>query len=142
MKREEIIAKWAGMTARERDAWVAQAVMGWRRVMRPGGGGGGFVGWQDAEGRLAAFETDYSLTVDARDCFQPSTDTHAAWAVFDQHEYVEVARIPGGTVSYAVRINGIDGSIRAIIQKPTFPEAICLAALIAKLTEVSANESA
>lgn len=29
MKREEIIAKWDGMSARERDAWIAHVLFGW-----------------------------------------------------------------------------------------------------------------
>ncbi|SDW24485.1 hypothetical protein [Paenibacillus sp. PDC88] len=40
MDRNQIIAKWNGMSPRERDAWVAREVMGWRRISRPGGGGG------------------------------------------------------------------------------------------------------
>ncbi|WP_419884881.1 BC1872 family protein [Paenibacillus sp. B-A-8] len=137
MSRGEILAKWAELGARERDAWIATAVMGWRRVSRPGGGGG-YIGWQDAEGRVVAIEED-SMTVDSRDYFRPSRDISAAWTVFERFPYIEIARIPGETTTYGVRINGLDGSILAMTQESTFPEAICLAALIAKLTEVSAD---
>ena len=139
MTRDEIIAKWAGLSARERDAWVATAVMGWRRVSRPGGGGG-YIGWQDAEGRVVALESDATLTTDSRDWFRPSRDITSAWAVFERFPYVEAARIPGPVLTYGVRINDPDdGSIRAMTKEQTFPEAICLAALIAKLTEVTGS---
>ncbi|MGG1641813.1 hypothetical protein ACIFQM_11065 [Paenibacillus sp. NRS-1782] len=56
-----------------------------------------------------------------------------AWAVLERFPYIEVARIPTPKTTYGVRINGLDGSIRVITQKATFPEAIGLAAIIAKL---------
>lgn len=141
MRREEIIAKWAELGAREKDAWIATAVMGWRRVSRPGGGGG-YIGWQDAEGRVVAIEADYSMTVDSRDYFRPSRDISAAWMVFERFPYIEVARIPGAKTTYGVRINGLDGSVRAMTQESTFPDAVCIAALIAELTEVITNGTA
>lgn len=35
MSREEIIAKWDELTPRERDAWIAEVVFGWRRIKGP-----------------------------------------------------------------------------------------------------------
>lgn len=113
MTREEIIAKWDGLTPRERDAWIAEVVMG------------------------------ATLTADRRRLYYGNAsvpryteDISAAWAVFAQFPYIEVARIPGALVTYGVRINDLDdGSVRAMTQADTAPEAIGLAAIIAKLTK-------
>lgn len=125
MKREEIIAKWAEMSARERDAWIAKVVFGCTGI---GNFGALLIGvFTEDGGQFAA------------DIPQYTTDISAAWAVFEHYPYIEVARLPGVKVIHAVRINGLDGSIRTITQEPTFPDAVCLAALIAELTEVSAD---
>lgn len=117
MTRDEIIAKWAGMTSREKDAWIERIVFG-RET---------FGQFRETNG-IRVLISHYS------------TDISAAWTVFERFPYVEVARIPGPVTTYGVRINDPDdGRIYAMTKEPTFPEAICLAALIAKLTEVSAD---
>jgi hypothetical protein len=55
--------------------------------------------------------------------------------VLEQFPYIEVARLPYGGTTYGVRINGTDGDIRAMTEETTFPDAVCLAALIAKMKE-------
>lgn len=121
MTREQIIAKWAGLSARERDTWVAEVVMCLA------------VEYENGE----PYVSDFGI---GRVMDEYSTDTSAAWAVLEHFPYVEAARIPGTVPTYGVRINDPDdGSIRAMTKELTFPEAICLAAIIAKLTEVSAD---
>lgn len=130
MNREQIIEKWNRMTPRERDAWVAEAVFGWSKydvsfrtivMPHPDDARWGWTAIWDEGGRphwLPHYSTDIS----------------AAWDVFECHPYVEVARIPGKGITYGVRINNSDdGTVCAMTQKPTFPEAIGLAAIIAKL---------
>ncbi|MNM98521.1 hypothetical protein D3C81_1110530 [compost metagenome] len=117
MKREEITVKWDGMTARERDAWVALRIMNQFVV------GGNVV--RDECG------------------FYPvphySTDISAAWPIMERYWSVELARLPGVVDMYGARINDSEGQVRAMTQKQTAPEALCLAALIVELTEDSAD---
>jgi hypothetical protein len=110
MKREEIIAKWDGMSARERDAWIEREIFG----------GVAFGNFREVN-EVRVLIPYYTTVI-------PD-----AWPIFERHPYIEVARIPGRKTTYGVRINGIDGSARVIVQKSTFPEAIGLAAIIAKL---------
>ncbi|MCR8843141.1 hypothetical protein NQ117_05565 [Paenibacillus sp. SC116] len=127
MNRKQIIEKWDGMSPRERDAWVAEVVF----EQRVDNG----VGCPFAE----SFPGDHFFVIsggDVRKLPNYTTDISAAWKVFECHPYVEAARIPGTVTTYGVRINNSnDGTVLAMTQKPTFPEAICLAALIAKLPD-------
>lgn len=117
MNKSEIVAKWNTLTDRERDAWVAEVVFGWESAWEPD----------------IAYDCAYQISDSVPNY---TKDIYAAWAVFETFDYVEVARIPGNPPYYGARINGTDGNIRSIAQGETFPEAICLAAIIAKLTEV------
>ncbi|WP_411830772.1 BC1872 family protein [Paenibacillus graminis] len=117
MKREEIIAKWAGLSARERDAWVEAAVL-------------------PITEEEAKYRRKFRLTVP-----RYTTDISAAWPIFERYWSVELARISGPVDTYGTRINDSDGQIRAMSQEPSAPEALCLAALIVELTGVSANDA-
>lgn len=120
MTRDQIITKWNGMTPRERDAWVAEVVFGWKPL---------------GDGRMRSSDGFMIRAIP-----EYTTDISAAWAVFERFPYVEFARIPGASVTYGVRVNDPDdGSVRAMTQADVAPEAIGLAAIIAKLvTEVTA----
>jgi|GEM_PF-5714470 len=135
MTRDEIIAKWDGMTSRERDDWVARDVMGWRRVSRPGAGGG-YIGWEDADGRIVAIESDCTLSSGPQDWFRPSEDIRWAWAVLTHNGvYGEVSYM--GDMCRAevwARWNpetGVGEHEYAVSESET--EAICLATIIAAL---------
>jgi hypothetical protein len=112
MNREEIIEKWGGMESRERDAWVAEVVMGADVV-------GGNV-----EHILGGFRPVPRYT----------SDISAAWAVLEHmnaDHYVSVERLAdciNSTGDYVCECGGFSGW-------GTAPEAICLAAIIAKLTD-------
>lgn len=133
MTRDEIVAKWAGMSARERDAWVAEVVFGWRDVINDG-----YLTWGIPP------EAPHSVRTVPR----YTTDISAAWAV---QELFFAVRIEGlGNSGYECEIyNGYGLSVTIIRSgEYTASEAICLAALIAslqsderetKLTEVFAD---
>lgn len=115
MTHDQILEKWDGMTPRERDAWIAEVVFGWRPL---------------EDGRMLSADGYMIRTIP-----EYTTDIYAAWSVFECHPYVEAARIPRKDTVYGVRINDSDdGTILAMTQKPTFPEAMGLAAIIAKLS--------
>lgn len=126
MKREEIIAKWAGMTARERDAWVAEVVLG------------------HSVGRERRLNGEiFIVDADAPHGFQRAvprytTDISAAWTVLDSvrlNYYVQLDDKESGKWTFSIRY----GKWKATALSA--PEAICLASIIAEL-EVPANESA
>jgi hypothetical protein len=124
MTRDEIIAKWNGMTPRERDAWVEEVVFGAK-----------IVSVADDDYYHVVLQSPGGIAV-----YSPvpryTKDISAAWAVFERFPYVEFARIPGASVTYGVRVNDPDdGSVRAMTQADVAPEAIGLAAIIAKLAE-------
>lgn len=128
MTRDEIIAKWDSMTSRERDVWVAEVVFGSKIVS-------------------VADDDDFHVELSSASgiiAYTPlpryTTDISAAWTVFERFPYVEFARIPGASVTYGVRVNDPDdGSVRAMTQADVAPEAIGLAAILAKsLTEEGA----
>lgn len=113
MKRDEIIAKWAELGAREKDAWVESAVFG----------GETFGQFREVNG-VRVLIPNYT------------TDISAAWAVLD---FVRL--------NYTVQLDDKESgnwtlSIRYGTWKATAasaPEAICLASIIAELTEVSVD---
>lgn len=119
MTRDEIIAKWAGLSTRERDAWVEAAVLP--------------ISEEEARDRRK-----FSLP-------RPhyTTEISAAWALVDKS-----AEYGGMSVSFTCSRNGArrytvetyaGGCIFVVAAESTAPAAICLAAIIAKLTEVSAD---
>lgn len=123
MTRAEIIAKWSAMSPRERDAWVAEAVFGFI-VSRE----------RRLNGLIYAFGSGGYNDI----CPAYTTDIAAAWTVAERlniDHYVKIERIAGDvnvTGNYVCEIGGFIGWGAA-------PEAICLAAIIAKISsEVSA----
>lgn len=134
MTRDQIVAKWNGMTPRERNAWVAEVVMGWRRVSRPGGGGG-YIGWENADGRIVAIESDCTMSTGPQDWFRPSQDVRSAWTVFEhmnKTHWISIMRIAetsNVTGNYVAECGGNSAGSNSA------SEAICLAAIIAKLTD-------
>lgn len=116
MTRDQIIAKWNGLTPRERDAWLAEVVFGY-------------------ETYGAFYEPNGVRVLIPR----YTEDIVAAWTVFEAIKmsgaWVEVAYNPvhqryRGFIG-ANKVPGISG---ADIGAPTAPEAISLAAIIAKLS--------
>jgi len=116
MKREEIIAKWDGMSARERDAWIAHVLFG----------------WSGADVDTADFAYEAGLTgVNQYPSY--TTDMNDAWKVLSRFRSARVDRFDNGYGhecslfdQYGVYLVTVDGEYSA-------PEAIGLAAIIAKL---------
>ncbi|MEK4360785.1 hypothetical protein NYE48_27650 [Paenibacillus sp. FSL M7-1455] len=123
--RDQIITKWNRMTPRERDAWVAEVVFGWKTL------GDGRV--RSSDGFMIRAIPEYT------------TDISAAWAIVE-----ESARWGGMEIGcYASRssrwhcvstqTDTAPYQRRVSVTKDSAPEAIGLAAIIAKLvTEVAA----
>lgn len=132
MTRDEIIAKWAGLSAREKDAWVAEVVFGWE-WWEPDGED---AGWYERLSNAPFYDRVFT---GRRRGWSPSMDISAAWAVLEalnETHWVSVMRIAGEvntTGNYVAEIGEYTAGSNSA------PEAICLAALIAKLTEVSAD---
>lgn len=112
MTRDEITAKWAWFSARERDAWVERAVFG-RETF------GQFREVNGVRVHISRYSTDIS----------------AAWAVLGTFPYATVDISPDHVEAFVWD----DDGRRSDAVQPEAPGAICLAALIAKLTEVPAN---
>ncbi|ODA10530.1 BC1872 family protein [Paenibacillus polymyxa] len=119
MTRDEVIAKWNSMQPRERDAWVAEDVMGLELV----------------EHMLAAYPK-YRLP-DYPDYFRDvpnySTDISAAWVVLEKPEIMDRIQIGLYPTSFGKWIARpyMAGYENCRVQADSGPEAICLAALIA-----------
>lgn len=108
LTRDEIIAKWDGLTPRERDAWVAEVVFGWTPFK---------------DGRMRSSDGFMIRAIP-----EYTTEIFEAWSVFDSFEYGTITRMD---FAYRANIRGIPGF--AAVFKPIAPEAICLAAIIASL---------
>lgn len=90
MTREEIIAKWDGMSERERDAWIARVIMGWHEVIISGigyKGAGGHVIWKDSYGRETGYCSGNNTVVGKEPTFSPTQDI--------KHAMEAIASIPG-----------------------------------------------
>jgi hypothetical protein len=115
MTRDEIIAKWAGLSARERDAWVEAVVLP--------------ISVDEARDRRK-FRVPMP---------RYSTEISAAWAVLarmNRTHWISVMRIAGEvntTGNYVAEIGEHSAGSNSA------PEAIGLVALIAKLTEATAD---
>ncbi|MDG0056954.1 hypothetical protein MMB75_25345 [Paenibacillus sp. P2(2022)] len=127
MTRDEVIAKWNSMQPRERDAWVAEKVMG----------------LELSDNMLAAYPK-YRLP-DYPDYFRDvpnySTDISAAWEVIDKlskTHFTEVAmtQLDDGSWGWMTRFILAEGEPYWVkgyrMAATTVQEAICLAALIAQ----------
>lgn len=112
---------WSEMSPRERDALVAEKVMGWT----PNG-----LGFDTTTG----FRT---LEMSSFGSFQPSRDIAAAWEVVLMLEKMgwDVIISPGSNLGGAwCELQSMDE--RHVARADTAPEAICLAALKAMGVEV------
>ncbi|MEC0233558.1 hypothetical protein P4H71_04210 [Paenibacillus kribbensis] len=119
MTRDEVIAKWNSMKPQERDIWVATAVMGYKADrIRPG---------------MIINSKGYSTSP-----AMYSTDIGAAWEVSQKYPIMKLTRTKIFEISLAEYIctfwNDADsGPIE--VPATTAQEAVCLAALIAVLTQ-------
>jgi hypothetical protein len=124
MKRDEIIAKWDAMKPRERDVWVAEAVFGYT------------IG---RERRINGLLFVYKNVGIRQSLPYYTTDLSAAWTVFELNgTYGNVGYM--GDEYYCemwARWDENGSGVDVIVGGNSGPEAICLAALIAKLTEVA-----
>lgn len=121
MTREEIIAKWAELGARERDAWVGEVIT---HITPEYDERFSLNGWRLTDGTWTSSLPQYT------------TDISAAWTVLAQFKKHGVRKVIDGYKAEAENENdgGIDGEFGV-----TAAEAIGLVALVAKLTEVSAD---
>lgn len=124
MNRDEVIAKWNSMQPRERDAWVAEKVMG----------------LELSDNMLAAYPK-YRLP-DYPDYFRDvpnySTDISAAWEVIEKPEIMDRIQVGLYPTSFGKWIakSYMAGYENCRIQADSAPEAICLATLIAQGEEI------
>lgn len=128
LTREQVTEKWDGMTPRERDAWVAEVVTGVerkkKRVPCPDG----------IEGCAVAHYAYYP---------HYTTDITAAWEVVDKSAEwggMELGCFnkPNAKIYVACTYTDTAPDQRLIsITKESASEAVCLTALVAKLTESS-----
>ncbi|MCM3784375.1 hypothetical protein M3231_15430 [Neobacillus mesonae] len=126
MNRDQITAKWNEMAPRERDAWVAELFFGWTRnevarrtlILPPD---------NDPRRTWAAMWDEYGCP----HWLPPyTTEIFSAWTVIEMFYEYEVSKSEG---HYVVYITMEDGYVR-VPTRNSAPEAICLAAIIAKLT--------
>lgn len=117
MIREEIIAKWNGMNPQDRDAWVAEVVI--RTTV-----------YRDIMGDV--YDNCTGLPIP-----QYTTDISAAWAVFDEFDEINIRGYvtAANECMYVCKIEDDERNLYADVSTKTAPEAISLAAIIAKLTE-------
>ena len=126
MTRDEVQVRWDELTPRERDAWVAEAVMGWTPRE---------CGW--------IFDTpDGSVRVigNGAMCWDPTRRIAAAWQVVEKiqegkHNSFRLFRCDSFPESRRCAVSfkpSVESALK-LVEAPTAPEAICLAALMAVL---------
>lgn len=114
MNPDQIIAKWESMSSRKRNAWVAEVIFGWKAV------------------RIKDAEYAYELGVCCVETIPHYTeDISAAWTLMETASFsVDINTTPSST-----RVNfHRNGWSQYDVWRPTAPDAICLAAMVAKLT--------
>lgn len=119
MTRKQINEKWDEMTPRERDTWVADAVLGITVFPRYGTERFSDEVYDNHTGELLPRYT---------------CNISAAWRVLEAPDDTGLTPIWGVMPT----VDGYNVAFdygRSVVQAPTAPEAICLAALIAKLSE-------
>lgn len=124
MNRTEIEAKWNTLTARERDAWVAEVVFGLSIGRERRINGDIFISEPNAPHGFQRLAPKYT------------TDISAAWSVATEFP-IHNAGLDSHVAEYQARVGQGDGGVGMRVSyayAPTAPEAICLAAIIAKLT--------
>lgn len=114
MTRDEIIAKWNAMTSRDRDAWVAEVVLGYEQRIYYDSGR---VEWHAANSEPLTKLPSYTA------------DTAAMWAIIDALNpmYITLTRRQDGGWYFTIH------PLNLLVDQPSAPEAVGLAALIAKL---------
>ncbi|MCD9024369.1 BC1872 family protein [Cohnella silvisoli] len=127
MTREEIIAKWAEMTPRERDAWVAEAVFGYSAKVNHDSRRVEWYARNPVNGGMTArpFEELPNYT----------TNIAVAWTVVDRMSsegFPFVADNNHYEGKYSVGFYSDDVTLSDSGHKSTASEAICLAAIITK----------
>lgn len=126
LTREQIIEKWRGMARWERDEWVAETVMRWEWYI------------PDNDEPTGWYSIDTECYTGKAEDWSPTTDISAAWEVVEELRKDWLVELhdtgPFGwkielfsDTRYRTDMNGV------IVRK--VEEAICLAALIAKLTK-------
>lgn len=120
MKREEIIKEWNSRTPRERDIWVAEEIFDCRSI---GMFDCVYIGvFTDDKGEeFAARIPDFSL------------DISAAWKITETFPAFDIGSLTTA-YGYVCRVWDEHGLIISNAYGSTASEVICLAALIAKLT--------
>lgn len=132
MKREEIIAKWNGMSARERDAWIAHVLFG----------------WTGADVDMANLAYEYGVT-GVTQYPRYTTNMCDAWTVWEsllaegceplinttssRSSNVISGEVPEGWTHVCVHKAGVNYHVSI----KEAPEAIGLASIIAKLSNKS-----
>jgi hypothetical protein len=114
--------KWDEMTPRERDALVAEKVMGWTKEVNQFEFGG-YV-WMVSEGEFIL-----------NDDWQPSTDISAAWKVVEKFEGAQIHHAKTHVHLWSAEFFKNGESIASGFSA-TAPEAICKTALKAVGVEV------
>ena len=114
MNRDQIIAKWETLTPRERDAWVGKIVIGISPEF-------------NVNLELQSWKTGPRSWSSSIPFY--TSDIGAAWTVLDRYETYEISR---SVEEVKVYVKHERESATAV--RDNAPEAICLAAIIAKIT--------
>lgn len=122
MNRSEVVAKWDALSPRERDAWVAEVVFGATVI------GGNVEKIPDGFRPVPRYTAKIS----------------AAWAVMESFVDVRVQRYETimGAFRYGCTISYVVDKVYETVGESadTAPEAICLAALVAKHSDPDAEQ--
>jgi len=137
--RDEVLQRWESMTPRERDAWVAEAVLGCNVFAerwvsgtryRCDCGGANSAGPRPHGEGVFGYIKHYT------------TDMAAAWAVAEKHNLIVFPRMtkPGWcsapfyqTLGNAMGRGFVEFIMSEGAKRDTAPEAICLAAILAEV---------
>lgn len=121
MTRDQIIAKWETLTPRERDAWVAEVVTEitpeYDEKLK-------WSGWKTGPNSWSSSIPFYS------------TEIAAAWTIVDANktEFLVRRRLGGSSYRAWIMTSVYNPDVGVCATAKTAPEAISLAAIIAKLT--------
>ncbi|RGL39123.1 hypothetical protein DXC69_03795 [Paenibacillus polymyxa] len=115
MTRDEVITKWNSMSPRGRNVWIAVEVMGKKESPIN-------YGWISSEG-FDHYPKNYS------------TDMGAAWEVLKKFKTYQITYSESGFSHSGMKYRVIVGRNQDVAYSDIETEAICLAALIAVLTQ-------
>ncbi|MEE4577826.1 BC1872 family protein [Paenibacillus polymyxa] len=120
MNRDEVIAKWNSMSPREWDAWVGETVLN----MKPGYNKNlNRHGWTTGERRWSSSIPGFTK------------DISAAWEVLKKFKTYQITYSESGFSHSGMEYRVIVGRNQDVAYSDIETEAICLAALIAVLTQ-------